>query len=170
MSGTITASRSGGHATTATTTPVDQSVRPAADAAETFVDEAVDTLVHEAVGTLVVAFAADPMIRWLLPEGARYVAHFPRLLRLVGDVASGTGAVDTVGGGAGAALWIAPGTQLPEEEFAGLLQQSVEAASLEDAFALLEQTDLHHPAEPHWYLPFIESIRSTRAGATGPRC
>ena len=147
MSSTVTAPRPGSHATAATTTPVDQSAGPAADAAEALVDEAV--------GTLVVAFAADPVIRWLLPDGARYVAHFPRLLRLVGDVASGTGAVDAVGGVAGAALWIAPGTQLPEEEFAGLLQQSVEAVRQEDAFALLEQMDLHHPAEPHWYLPFI---------------
>jgi ribosomal protein S18 acetylase RimI-like enzyme len=147
MSGTITAPRPGSHSTSAATTPVEQPSR--------LPDGAVGTLVDQAVGTLVVAFAADPVIRWLLPDGARYVAHFPRLLRLVGDVASGTGAVDAVGRGAGAALWISPGTQLPDEEFAGLLQQSVEAARLEDAFALLEQMDLHHPEEPHWYLPFI---------------
>lgn len=118
-------------------------------------DQTTGTRLDKAIGTLAVAFAADPVIRWLLPDGGRYIAHFPRLLRLVGDVAAGAGAVDTLGSGAGAAIWIAPGTHLPEEEFAGLLQQSVAAARLDDAFALLEQMDLYHPEQPHWYLPFI---------------
>jgi ribosomal protein S18 acetylase RimI-like enzyme len=121
----------------------------------TLADQTAGTRLDEAVGTLAVAFAADPVIRWLLPDGARYVAHFPRLLRLVGDAAAGAGAVDTMGSGAGAALWIAPGTHLPEEEFAGLLQQSVEPTRLDDAFALFEQMGLYHPEQPHWYLPFI---------------
>jgi ribosomal protein S18 acetylase RimI-like enzyme len=123
--------------------------------AGTLADQTAGTHLDEAVGTLAVAFAADPVIRWLLPDGARYVTHFPRLLRLVGDVSAGAGAVDTMGNGAGAALWIAPGTRLPEEEFAGLLRQSVEATRLDDAFALLEQMDQYHPEQPHWYLPFI---------------
>ncbi len=110
---------------------------------------------ERAVATLVVAFGADPIIRWLLPDATRFLTHFPELLSLAADVATTGGRVDVTGRSAGAAIWHAPGVALDDDLVGGLVEASLDAQRLEDAFGLLEQMARCHPAEPHWYLPFI---------------
>ena len=109
----------------------------------------------EAVATLVVAFAADPVIRWLLPGGRSYLDGFTELVRLVSRAAFAAGTADCAPGTAGAAVWLAPGTSLPDEEAGEILGRSVAEHHQADAFSLLERMDEQHPTEPHWYLPFI---------------
>jgi ribosomal protein S18 acetylase RimI-like enzyme len=45
--------------------------------------------------------------------------------------------------------------ELPEEEFGALIHAGIDPDRHADAFALLEQVQVHHPTVAHWYLPFI---------------
>jgi ribosomal protein S18 acetylase RimI-like enzyme len=110
---------------------------------------------ERAIATLVVAFSGDPIIRWFLPDGPRYLTHFPTLLDIFAETAAHEGSIDASGPYAGAALWHAPGTQLDDERFVGLMHGTIEPERHGSAFAFLEQMAEHHPSGPHWYLPFI---------------
>jgi ribosomal protein S18 acetylase RimI-like enzyme len=107
------------------------------------------------LATLTVAFAADPVMRWFFPDATRYLASFPELAWLLGQDAFAGGAVDQAPGGIGVALWVSPGTELPEDDLAGLLVRSVDPDRHEVAFAFLTQVEEHRLADPHWYLPVI---------------
>lgn len=111
--------------------------------------------VERAIATLVVAFSADPVVRWFLPDGPRYLATFPQLLRLVSDGARPTGTVDVLEGHVAAALWHQPGTTTDDDALAVLVERSTDPERLGDTFAFLEQLADHHPEVPHWYLGFI---------------
>lgn len=101
---------------------------------------------------LVLAFAADPGIRWLFPDHHRYRTAFPAMLRLVAGPTLEQGRIDVVGGGAGAALWLAPGATSDEEAWGPFFLEHVDADRLDDVFAWGAQVGEHHPTEPHWYL------------------
>jgi ribosomal protein S18 acetylase RimI-like enzyme len=108
------------------------------------------------VATLTLAFAADPVIRWLFPDTQDHLLAFPTLLRLVGaDALAGAGSTDVVAEGLGAALWVSPGTEIDADPVVALLQRAVAPARHEAVVGFLEQVQEHHPDEPHWYLPFI---------------
>lgn len=122
------------------------------------------TDIDRAAATLVVAFAADPVVRWLLPTAGRYVAAFEEVVRLTSEAATPSGTVDLLDDGAGAAIWHAPGTASPDEELAALVETHVAVDRHADVFAFLEQMSIHHPdSESVWYLPFV-GVDPTRQG------
>ncbi|HVL99234.1 MAG TPA: N-acetyltransferase [Egibacteraceae bacterium] len=109
----------------------------------------------KAIATLVVAFSADPVIRWVYPHTDRYLVHFPELIGRMGAPAFKAGTADGIGDDAGAALWVPPGQQTDSDGLVALAQRSIDPERLDAVFALLAQVEEHHPADPHWYLPFI---------------
>lgn len=119
--------------------------------------------VERVTATLVLAFAADPVIRWVLPAPGRYVTFFPEIVGALGEPAFQSGTADLSEDDAGAALWVPPGASTDEETLAGLVASSVDPDRHPAMFSLLEQMDQHHPTEPHWYLPFI-GVEPTRQG------
>src|SRR5262249_6831496 len=60
--------------------------------------------------TLVLAFAADPVERWLYPEPQEYLSHFPRFLAAFGGRAFAERTVWRLGEFSAVALWLPPGT------------------------------------------------------------
>jgi ribosomal protein S18 acetylase RimI-like enzyme len=109
-----------------------------------------------AVATLTLAFASDPIIRWLFPDTEDYLTAFPALVRLVGaDALSGAGSTDEAAGGLGAALWVAPEVELDADPVVDLLEQTVARSRHEAVFGFLEKVQGDHLEAPHWYLPFI---------------
>jgi ribosomal protein S18 acetylase RimI-like enzyme len=110
---------------------------------------------ERAIATLVVAFGNDPIIRWFLPDGHRYLTHFPELVSLFAETAAHEGSIDASGHGAGAALWHAPGAEPDDEMLVGLMHSTIEPQRREAAFGFLAQMAEYHPTGPHWYLPFI---------------
>lgn len=116
--------------------------------------DTISPATHPAMAALVTAFAADPVIRWVLPDPVRYLAHFPELVTALSEGAFATGHIDSSGTGA-AALWVPPGHSADDERLGELMQTAIEESRWDSAFAFLGQVEQYHPTDAHWYLPFI---------------
>jgi ribosomal protein S18 acetylase RimI-like enzyme len=105
--------------------------------------------------TLVLAFAADPVERWLYPEPRQYLSHFPRFLAAFGGTAFAERTVWSQGEFSAVALWLPPGTEADGDAIIASPAETVAGDKHEDMFAVLGQMDAAHPAYPHWYLPWF---------------
>jgi ribosomal protein S18 acetylase RimI-like enzyme len=108
-----------------------------------------------AVDTIVLAFGADPILRWAYPDANRYLAHFPEFIGHFGGRAFEHDTADATPELEGVALWLPPGVHSNDEGLIALMRRSMDESVLRDAFAVLDQMDAHHPEEDHWYLPLI---------------
>lgn len=108
-----------------------------------------------ALATLVLAFAADPVERWLYPDAQQYLACFPEFLAAFGGRAFDSQTVWSLRDYSAVALWLPPGQEADGEAIVDVLAGSVEPAQHDDMFAVLGQMDEAHPADPHWYLPWL---------------
>jgi ribosomal protein S18 acetylase RimI-like enzyme len=109
----------------------------------------------KAYGTLVSAFADDPVERWLYPELAQYLTHFPRFLAAFGGKALDEQTLWFLGEFSAVALWLPPGTEPDGDAIDGVLTETVAPDKHGDTFAVLEQMQAAHPTYPHWYLPWF---------------
>jgi GNAT superfamily N-acetyltransferase len=107
------------------------------------------------VSILVTAFSADPFIRWFFPASTSYLTHFPEIASLYVATAERFDTNDMAGDGAGAAVWVAPGTAVDDEAVGRVLERSVDRRRLDGASRLVEAMDAHRPDGPVWYLPLI---------------
>jgi GNAT superfamily N-acetyltransferase len=105
--------------------------------------------------TLVLAFAADPVERWLYPVPQQFLAHFPRFLAAFGGPAFAERTVWRLGEFSAVALWLPPGTEADGDAITTSLAETVAADKHDDMFAVLGQMETAHPAYPHWYLPWF---------------
>jgi ribosomal protein S18 acetylase RimI-like enzyme len=103
----------------------------------------------------VVAFAADPVERWLYPEPGQYLECFPRFLAAFGGRAFDAQAVWRLGGFSAIALWLPPGIEADGDAITAVLADSVSSDKHADMFAVLSQMEAAHPSYPHWYLPWF---------------
>jgi ribosomal protein S18 acetylase RimI-like enzyme len=110
---------------------------------------------EQTIAVIMLAFAVDPLARWIYPDPHQYLRYFPEVVRQFGGYAFEHGTGYYVGAFSGAALWIPPNVHLREEEMKMLLQQTVPKQNQKDVFTVLEQMAHYHPTEPHWYLPMI---------------
>lgn len=108
---------------------------------------------EHAVAVIVAAFAADPLMRWALPQPATYLSAFSELADMLAGTAFGSGTADLAG--AAVALWFPPGQDLDGEAVGGLLARAVDDDRLPDVFELLGRMSEHHPQEEVWYLPLL---------------
>jgi ribosomal protein S18 acetylase RimI-like enzyme len=109
----------------------------------------------QAAAVLVLAFSTDPAARWTWPDPQQYLLHFPKMVKALGANAFAHRSAYYVDGHVGAALWLPPEAALDEDVVSTLLQSTASASVRKDLAAVFEQMARHHPAEPHWYLPFI---------------
>lgn len=135
-------------------TRLDHSIRPNPEMSEDHV-----------VADLTAAFEADPPVRWMYPETAEYLRHFPTFLRAFGGVAMHEGTLEWAKGGA--ALWIAPGSAPDDEVIMAVVEASVPASRHDDVFAVFEAMGQAHPSEPHWYLPVMGVVPERQGQGLG---
>jgi GNAT superfamily N-acetyltransferase len=109
----------------------------------------------QVVTSIVLAFSADPAVRWAYPDPHQFLSSFPDLVRAFAGKAFEYGTAHYVEGFSSAALWLPPDVLHDEEALGSLLLRTVSEEMHEEAFAVLEQQASYHPTEPHWYLPFI---------------
>ena len=107
------------------------------------------------IDTIVLAFAADPVARWVYPEPRSYLASMPSFTQAFGGGAFSHKGAHCTEGYAGAALWLPPNVHSDEEALGEIMESTVSASTRGDLFAVLEQMAECHPTEPHWYLPLI---------------
>jgi len=76
---------------------------------------------ERAIGTLVLAFTADPFVRWIYPEAGQYLSRFPEALQAFGGAAFGQGGAWRLGDFAAVALWLPPGIEPRRRRQPGLV-------------------------------------------------
>ena len=108
-----------------------------------------------AFDTLLLAFAADPVERWMYPEAEQYLAHFPAFLEAFAGTAFAEQTVWRLGEFSAVALWLPPGTEPDGESMLTVIGSSVAAEKHADLVAVGEQMGRAHPTFPHWYLPWF---------------
>jgi ribosomal protein S18 acetylase RimI-like enzyme len=104
---------------------------------------------------IMLAFAADPVSRWAIPNPEQYVAVMPTFVRAFGGNGFDHGTVDIINGGGGAALWLPPEVEPDTETLVELIQQNAPPEVIPDLMGVLEEMSGYHPPGPHWYLPVI---------------
>jgi len=108
-----------------------------------------------AIDTIVLAFAADPVTRWCFPDPHGYLASMPIFTRAFGGAAFLHGSAHCTEDYAGAALWLPPDVHVDGEAVGDVLERTASESIRGDLFAIFEEMEQYHPAEPHWYLPLI---------------
>ena len=110
---------------------------------------------RQVVGTMVLAFARDPVTRWVWRDPHEYLTRFPPFVEAFGGKAFPCGSAHRTEEFLGAALWLPPGVQPDEDTMVGMIESTVDPARVPTVFRIFEQMERYHPAEPHWYLPLI---------------
>jgi ribosomal protein S18 acetylase RimI-like enzyme len=123
--------------------------------ATTSIKSANESNQERAIAIIMLAFATDPLTRWIYPDPHQYLRHFPEVIRLFAGNAFKHGTAYYVAAFSGAALWLPPDVHPRDEEMGQLLRQTIPEQHQKDVFAVLKEMGSYHPTESHWYLPMI---------------
>jgi ribosomal protein S18 acetylase RimI-like enzyme len=107
------------------------------------------------ISVMVLAFAADPVARWMYRDPQRYLAYFGRFIRAFAGKAFSSGTAWCIDGNLGGALWLPPGVKPDEDAIATILDGSVPRDVMADVNAMFGEMAAYHPRNPHWCLPTI---------------
>ena len=107
------------------------------------------------VRTIVLAFAADPVIRWCWPEGHQYLESMPAFTVAFAGGGFSTGSAYTTDEYGGAALWLPPDMHPDDNAVGDIVEQTVAKSLRRDLETLMGKMAAYHPDGPHWYLPMI---------------
>ena len=107
------------------------------------------------ISVMVLAFAQDPLARWMYREPQNYLASFARFVRAFAGRAFSSGTAWCIDGNLGGALWLPPGVTPDDEAVAAILGETVPRDVMADVNAMFAEMAAYHPDKPHWYLPTI---------------
>lgn len=119
------------------------------------VSAATESQRQAAASVITLAFAADPLARWALPDPAAFLAVMPGFADAFGGRGLAHGSTYLVDGGAGAAMWLPPDVHPDDDRMGELMGGHMTGQVLEDMQGVFEQMSHYHPPQPHWYLPLI---------------
>ena len=105
--------------------------------------------------TLTLAFAADPVMRWMFPNGKQYCDVFADFMGIFGGLAFDHGEAYSIADGAGIALWLPPGVHEDEEALQELMMRTVAPEKLAEMGENMEQMASYRPDEDYWYLAVL---------------
>ena len=108
-----------------------------------------------AISIQVMAFARDPVMRWLYPEPDAYLRDFPDFTRAFGGGAFAHDAALLDSGFGGAAFWLPPGVHVDADPLQDVMERTLSPQVRDETGAVLEQMERYHIEEPHWYLAMI---------------
>jgi ribosomal protein S18 acetylase RimI-like enzyme len=101
------------------------------------------------------AFTADPVMRWMWSEPDAYVRNFPRLVQGFGGRAFENATAHVTEDFRGGSLWLPPGVGPDVEALEALIGETVPEPMQPEVGSILEQMGASHPEGPHWHLAFI---------------
>jgi GNAT superfamily N-acetyltransferase len=111
--------------------------------------------VDRAIAKLVLAFATDPVARWMYDDPHQYLLHIPRLFRALGTSSFEAGTAQCTSDGLGVALWLPPGVRGDDGPLETVIAESIADGQQAEVGSVFERTEHYRPAEPHWYLSLI---------------
>ena len=114
-----------------------------------------DAEVDHAIATLVLAFATDPVARWMYDDPHQYLRHIPRLFRALGASSFEAGAAERSNDGLGVAIWPPPGVHGDDGPLEAVIAESIVGEKQAEVAAVFERTEHYRPTEPDWYLSLI---------------
>ncbi len=103
----------------------------------------------ELAPSIVLAFAADPFVRWLFASPAAFLRFFSQITRLHGQATAPAGGVWAREDGRGAAFWYPPAVRPPADALGAVL---AEAGIVDRVTAVFARVADHVPPGPCWYL------------------
>lgn len=109
----------------------------------------------DAYATLLLAFGADPMMRWSFASPPAYVRAAPQMFDAMGGRAFAHGTAFEAEGFSAAALWLPPGVMPDSERIGEIVTAHGDPALLAEGAAIGEQIAACRPSEPCWYLAFL---------------
>ena len=107
------------------------------------------------VRTIVLAFAADPVVRWVWPDAHQYLESMPAFTVAFSGGGFAEGSAYTTAGYGGAALWLPPDVHPDEDAVDDIVDRTVAKPLQRDLQTLMAKMAAFHPVGPHWYLPMI---------------
>jgi ribosomal protein S18 acetylase RimI-like enzyme len=107
------------------------------------------------VDVITIAFATDPLVRWIWRDPHQYLVHMPALIRAAGGKAIASGSAYYADRYAGVALWLPPGVHVEKEDLRSFVRNDIAKERRVELIAVFKQMSSYHPQEPHWYLPLI---------------
>lgn len=116
--------------------------------------------------TIVVAFSADPFVRWLMPDSHRYLAHFTAGARAHATTAAASGRAYRTAGFDAAAVWFAPGV-VPDEAASEAFRNGIPDDRRESAFRVFDRMGASHPPDPFWHLRLLGVDPSVQGNGLG---
>lgn len=120
-----------------------------------------------AIAVQTMAFAADPVMRWLFPEPQTYLKVFPAFAHAFGGAAFEQGTAYLYEDLGGASFWLPPGVATDPDPLVKIIEEEIRDSIRDDVFALTEQMAAFHIEEPHWYLAMIGVDPSRRGQGLG---
>lgn len=109
----------------------------------------------EVLAILMLAFNADPLMRWMFPDAVAFTRRWPGLVRLYAQQSFAHRTAFVTSNLSGAAVWIPPNVHPDETALEVRIRSEVPAARQEPLLELLVQMSAQQPSEPHWYLALI---------------
>jgi hypothetical protein len=100
------------------------------------------------ISIMVLAFAADPVARWMYRDPQRYLAYFGQFIRAFAGKAFSSGTAWRLDGNLGGALWLPPGVKPDEDAIATILDESVPGEVMADVNAMVPADDRHRAPPP----------------------
>ena len=113
------------------------------------------TEADRAISTLVLAFAADPHLRWLFPDAQQYLDHFPDVLRSFAGVAFAGDTIWKFEDISAVALWLPPGVAPDTDATVAVFEASVQPRSSATSWSCSNRWTTLTRQTPHWYLAWI---------------
>jgi GNAT superfamily N-acetyltransferase len=110
---------------------------------------------ERAVAVIVLAFTADPVVRWWFPDPGRYLRYFLPFLRVLASTAVQHGTALQVGDCAGVALWLPPNVGPDRAAISAIMQEGVAPSRQAEVFAFMERMGSYRPTAPYWWLSLI---------------
>jgi len=119
---------------------------------ETGRDADRDRIIH----LITLAFAADPVVRWIWPGADTYLEAMPQFTAAFGGRAFEHGSALYAENFRAAALWLPSGVEPDREALEMLMEETMAPEIMEDAISFFGQLTEFHPHDrPYWYLPLI---------------
>lgn len=109
----------------------------------------------QVLSTTLLAFCADPFVRWAVRDSHQYLTRYSELFKVSIKTAISHNSAYVATGLSGIAVWFPPGIYAEDKDIVTAIQD-LGPCPLKDLMEeSFEKFLKYHPQEPHWYMSFM---------------